>query len=301
MTNPDNQTEHVLQLARQRIEERKEHEQLMQRHACQHHTVWRSTFVVTSALLLGGLFLTPTMPLDQKMILILQGVCSQENNIVLGGIQFPMCARCSGIYLSALITFLYLLVRGRYRAARMPPWSITGTLAFFVVLMGIDGFNSVFHRLGLPTLYTPMNELRVLTGIGVGLGIGSVTPVVFNLSIRADADEQQPIIQNWREFATLLALCFLLVLIIFGNVTILAWPLALAVFFSTVGIIFVVCLLFTSFLFGCEGNVRHIDQLALPGTVALLATTIFLATFSLLRVWLESYAVAEMAHALTKL
>jgi uncharacterized membrane protein len=290
----DRTPDEVLDLARQRIAWRKEQEQQRARAIHKPHpqrdAMWRTIFFSILGVAVLGLLLTPGIPLDQKMIIVLQGVCSQEHNIVLGGLQFPMCARCSGIYLSTTMTVLYVLMWGRSRAGRMPPRSILAVLALFVVIMGIDGINSTLETLGLSTFYAPRNDLRTLTGIGMGTGIGATMLVILNLSLRKDVDQQQRVINNWGEFAPLLGLNFLMVVAIFGNLQILAWPLSMIVFLSVVGILFTVNLLFASMLLGYDGAVERAGQLFKPATFAVIVTMVMLAGFSLLRAWLEQQA-----------
>lgn len=290
----DKTPEEVLELARQRIEWRKETERMeattARKARVDREAPWRYAFFAMLGTLMLGLLFTPGIPLDQKMILVLQGVCSQEHNIVLGGLQFPMCARCSGIYISTVVAFGYALMTGRGQAGRMPPWSINAVLLLLVAFMAVDGINSTLETLGLPTVYEPRNDLRTLTGIGMGTGIGLTMLVMFNLALCGNVDQEQRVLDNWREFALLLAVNFLIVVAIFGNLEFLAWPLAVIVFFGVVGVLFVVNLLFASMFLGYEGDVNRLGQLVKPATVALLATVIMLAALSMLRAWLEVQA-----------
>lgn len=87
------------------------------------------------------------------------------------GRSFPLCARCSGIYLGILWGLGYLATTHRLRHARYPNRRALLILAALVGLMAVDGFNSLFHDLGLSILYHPQNWLRLLTGLGTGLAI----------------------------------------------------------------------------------------------------------------------------------
>jgi uncharacterized membrane protein len=290
----DKTPDEVLELARQRIEWRKETERMEATQArktrMEREAPWRYAFFGLLGTLILGLLFTPGIPMEQKMLLVLQGVCSQEHNIILGGLQLPMCARCSGIYISTVVAFGYALLTGRARTGRMPPWSINAALLLLVAVMGVDGINSTLETLGLPTAYTPRNDLRTLTGIGVGTGIGITMLVMFNLALRGDVDQEQRVLDTWREFALLLVVNFLIVVAIFGNLEFLAWPLAVIVFVGVVGVLFAVNLLFASMFMGYEGNISRFDQLVKPATFALLATVVMLAALSMLRGWLEVQA-----------
>src|SRR5205085_7394396 len=106
-----------------------------------------------------------------KMCEELLSVCAQSNTVDMAGLRLPLCARNTGIYGGFLVSTLYLLALGRGRAAKLPPWPILITLLAFVAIMGLDGINSMLVDMFLPHLYTPRNDLRTLTGIGMGVAM----------------------------------------------------------------------------------------------------------------------------------
>lgn len=155
-------------------------------------TPWRWLFLSAFGVLMIALLFSPGAPLEWKMYAVVHGICAQQHNIFLGDLQFPLCARNSGIYMSFMLTLIYLFLIGRGRAGRIPPWPITITLLGFVVLMAVDGFNSLFVDLRLPHLYTPMNWLRTLTGMGMGIAIATLLLLIFNVTLRRDVEDQTP-------------------------------------------------------------------------------------------------------------
>ena len=288
----DNTTEEVLELVRQRIAERHAQEQLQREQTRQaridRDRSWRAVFLGTVGVLLLALLFTPGMPLEWKMYAVVHGVCAQIHNIFLGGRQFPLCARNSGIYISVIITTLYFWARGRGRAGRIPPWPVAAVLGAFVLIMALDGFNSMFLDLKAPYLYTPRNDLRTLTGMGMGITIAVTLTLIFNLALRQDVDRQQPILAGWPDLGALLVMNFLVLVAIYGNLSLTFWPLAALAFLGITGVLYAVTLLIMSLLMGYSGSVTSLRQLARPAVIAFVPTGIMLATLSLLRFWMEA-------------
>ena len=288
----DETTDQVLQLAQQRIAARREQERLQAernpRPALGSARTWRYAFGSTMGMLLLALLFTPGLPLEQKMIVVMQGLCAQEHNIILGGIQFPICARCSGIYISFVITLVYAALRGRGRAARLPSWYITGLLGGFVAVMAIDGINSTFDQIGITLLYPPHNTLRVLSGIGLGVAMAVFVQIVFNQAMRRDVDEHLPPLRDWRDLGAVLVLNFLVMTAIFGNLHFLAWPLAGLAFFGMLFVLFIVNLMLISLVIGYGGTISRLPDLAFPALLALLPTGVLVTGMALLRSWMEA-------------
>jgi hypothetical protein len=164
-------------------------------------------------------------------------------------------------------------------------------LALFVAIMAVDGFNSLFVDLGVTSLYTPDNRLRTLTGMGMGVTIAAAVHLVLNLSLRKDVDRKQRVLHGWGELTCLLVLNLLVLAAIYGNLSLMFWPLAFLAFFGITGVLYLVCLLLVSLFMGYEGSVTDVRQLARPATVALLPTALVLLVFSALRFWAEGQGV----------
>src|ERR1051326_7676339 len=98
------------------------------------------------------------------------GICAQlpTHSFYPGGQRLPLCARNTGIYLGYTITFFFLFLTGRGRAAQFPRWPMAIVLGLCILALGIDGFNSFFLDLRLPHLYEPHNLIRLTTGLLTG-------------------------------------------------------------------------------------------------------------------------------------
>lgn len=282
MTSPS--PDEIVRIARQRIGERQAADARVEARS---ERPWRWFFGALVAVLLAALFFWPGAPLEWKMYAVVHGVCAQQHNIFLGNLQFPLCARNSGIYLSFMLTMLSIYAMGRGRAGGLPPWSIVATLLLFVAIMGVDGFNSLFVDLGRPHLYQPDNFLRTLTGMGMGIFIAVLLHIILVKTLRRDVDDRQPVLRNWWELGGIIAVNLLALGAIYGNLQVMFWPLAFLAFFGITGVLYLVSLLLTSLVMGYEGSVTDLRQLARPGVVAIVPTLLILGSMSWLRFWLE--------------
>jgi uncharacterized membrane protein len=293
----DPTTEDVIRLAQQQVAERRAAAQAAQdptatvprgsQDEAKPLRPWRWFFAGTFAVLLAALLFWPGQPLEWKMYAVVHGVCAQQHNIFVGGLQFPLCARNSGIYLSFLLTTFYIYAIGRGRAGGLPPWSITAALGLFVVIMGVDGFNSLFVDIGRQPLYTPDNLVRTLTGMGMGVSIAVMLHLVMVKTLRKDVDDNAPVLRSWWELLGIIAIDLLALAAIYGNLSLMFWPLAFLAFFGISGVLYLVSLLLTALFMGYESRVTRLSQLARPATVALVPTLLMLGAMSWLRFWLE--------------
>ena len=285
----DPTTDEVIRLAQQQVAERRaeaaRQEQPEARTA--RERPWRWFFAAIFGVLLAALLFWPGQPLEWKMYAVVHGVCAQQHNIFLGDLQFPLCARNSGLYLSFMLTMIYIYAIGRGRAGGLPPWPITITLLLFIAIMGVDGFNSLFVDIGRQPLYTPDNFLRTLTGMGMGIAIGVLLHLVLVKTLRKDVDDNQLILRSWWELLGIMGINLLALGAIYGNLSFTFWPLAFLAFLGISGVLYLVSLLLTALVMGYEGQVTRLSQLARPATVALIPTLLMLGAMSWLRFWLE--------------
>lgn len=201
-------------------------------------------------------------------------VCHQipERSFKIGDRTFPLCARCSGMYLGAFTTFLYQLKRKRH--GLLPPRKLLIVLGVLLVLFGIDGTNSYLHFFdGAPSLYEPNNTLRLITGLGLGMGMAAVLYPIFN----------QTMWDNWVENPALVSYVDILKLVLFniivfaiinsGNILFM-FLLAMV---STGTIMFMLSMIYTvllTMLFKKENkfhNLKDITWLAIAGLGCALA------------------------------
>ncbi len=156
------------------------------------------------------------------------GVCGQipSHSFIIGGRQLPLCARCTGTYLGALLGFLSLAALRRQRASGLPPGEVLAALASFIVLWGVDGLNSFLNLFpNAPHLYEPHNLVRLITGILQGLALSIIVYPVFSFLLWREANTRR-VLRNWRELGCLLIPAALLVWIVQTQASFLLYPVA---------------------------------------------------------------------------
>lgn len=199
------------------------------------------TFVIAVLLLTGWLIKTPPGLLG-KADAIGYAVCHQipERSFFIGDRDTPLCARCSGMYLGALLSILYTVRFGR--RGGLPSTKINIVLGLFFLAFAIDGGNSYLHFFpNAPQLYQPHNLLRLVTGTGIGLSIGAFLTPVFHQSLWKQFNPE-PALRTWQQFIPLLMLAGILDGMIWSENILLLYPLALL---SSAGVLVVLTIVHT--------------------------------------------------------
>jgi uncharacterized membrane protein len=181
------------------------------------------------------------------------------------GHQFPLCARCTGTFIGVLIGFLGpgLLFRRRH-AAMFPPVWIMAILIGFSAIWAFDGLNSYTFLLGprVPHLYLPSNPLRLITGVGQGITMGSLLLPVLNSILWADAKAERTIQNGWQLLA-LLGIGGAVVAMILSSLAIFLYPLALLSALGVVAILSAIGTVAAAALLGRENTAKTLRD-ALP-------------------------------------
>jgi uncharacterized membrane protein len=235
--------------------------------------------LVFGVLLVGWLLNTPPGLLG-KADALGYAVCHQieARSFHLGDRVFPLCVRCSGMYLGALLGMVYLHLTSPRRCG-LPPLKILAVLGIFVLAFGVDGVNSLLNLMpGLPSLYPPSNSLRLVTGTGMGLVLAVMLVLGFNQTAWKDWDGR-PLIASWRSFLGLLGLAALLVVVVGLQNPLVLYPLALI---SAGTIWLILALVYTTLwllMTRQDNRAISIKQLAFPllvgATLALLQVIVF--------------------------
>ncbi len=186
--------------------------------------------VITLTIAAIGVFIVATPGgLLGKTDMVGYAVCHRitERSFVIAGRQLPLCARCSGTFIGALIGFFgQIVVLRRRRAAEFPSPLIIAILITFTLLWAADGFNSYMTLLGAPHLYEPRNWLRLTTGALQGLAMSAFVYPVFNFTLwREPAPERT--IRNLGELGLLVLLEIGMVGLVLTEWDLLLYPLAL--------------------------------------------------------------------------
>lgn len=189
---------------------------------------WASIGVVALILFL---LLTPLWPIPflDKADCVGSAVCGRmpDHSFRLAGRQLPLCARCTGTFIGALLGFVGLVLLGKGKSAQMPPVRVLALLVSFIVLMGIDGLNSYLSLwINGPALYPPHNLLRLLTGTLHGLALSIIVFPIFNFTLWKDPD-RKPALTGFRELGLIILLLAIpMVLIVQAELDFLLYPVA---------------------------------------------------------------------------
>lgn len=252
---------------------------------------WFVLLVVLAILLVMG-FYTVTDSSHLHNSLLLDGsdwsgyaLCHRitERSFTINGRQFPLCARCSGMYLGAALVVVIAGLSGRMRRANLPSFKLLLVLLGLIGLMGIDGINSYSHFFPeAPHLYQPQNWLRLATGMGTGVAMGIILLPALAQSLWRQP-QYRAIIRSPRELAVLLILASVVVLLVLSNQAMLLYVLALA---SVAGLLFILTALnaiILLVLFRRDGRATSWRQTVLPLLFGFLIAMIQLSIIASLR------------------
>ena len=221
-------------------------------------------YLTVGALLLGWILNTPPGLLG-KADAIGYAVCHRIDlrSFHLADRQMPLCARCSGMYLGALLGLSYQAIFSKRRGG-MPPRSLWLLLIAFVAAFALDGLNSYLHLFpGFPSVYQPDNLLRLLTGSGMGLVIASLLFPAFNQSAWVDWQET-PAIAGFPTMLLLIVLTLALDSLVLTQNPLILYPLALISAASVFVILSMVYTMIWLMIFHHENKANSIIQLATP-------------------------------------
>lgn len=251
---------------------------------------WKWVVVVlVSALLISWLVLTPPGILG-KADAVGYSVCHriEARSFHIGALQFPMCARCSGQFLGALLALGYQAVLGRRRMGQ-PAWVVIAILVFFFLAYAVDGLNSYLHLAplmkafpDLPRLYEPSNALRLLTGTGVGLLIGAAIFPSFNGSVWRNPDPR-PALPDLLSFGGLVLLALGLDGLLLLEIPWIMYPMAILSSLGTLTLLGMVYTIIVLMLLRQENQAERITQLALPMFSGLGIAVLQIGVIDLLR------------------
>lgn len=246
---------------------------------------WRGWLGGVALALALALLIAPPHDLLDKADRYAYAVCHRipGHSIFVAGRQLPLCARCSGTYLGALVGLAILLALGRGRANRFPPRRFLVVFGLFMAAWAVDGLNSYLTFFpGLPHLYEPSNWLRAITGTLEGLVIAVLILPMFNLSVWAPG-AAQPVIQRWRDLGWLLAGAAAVIAVLGSEWPPLLYPLALASGAMVVVLVSLICGVLVLIVARQDGRMHGWRQAAWPLLAGLALGLAGLAAIGLAR------------------
>jgi uncharacterized membrane protein len=228
---------------------------------------WRQCLIVFAILLLVTWLLYTPDGLLGKADAIGYAVCHRIDvrSFHLGERQMPVCARCTGQYLGAMLGLAFFVRYRPHRTGR-PGWIIIGILIAFVAGYALDGINSYIHlipNLSRFYLYEPSNLLRLVTGTGLGIGLSVMLYPAFSEVIWKQRDAR-PVLEGIRDFGILLISGMVVDLLVLSENPLILYPLALI---SAGGILILLTAVYTMvvvMVFKTENAYENASQLVIP-------------------------------------
>lgn len=214
------------------------------------------------------------------------GLCHQlpERSFFGAGLQVPVCARDTGIYVGfAIAALIIAILEGRERQTEPPGLMRSLLLAGFVLMMVIDGVTSYSGLRGTT------NEIRLATGLATGWALAAFTVPLLNGQLWEQAGRSRILSGHGRFLVFLGALAPTWLLVFYaapllGVVYPVLVAVAVIVTFAMVNLV-IVCLL-PPF----ERRARRLRDAWLPILLSLMFTVLELAAASYLKYWLEKLA-----------
>jgi len=234
---------------------------------------------------LNWLHLSPG-DLYAKSMALGSSVCHQlpTHSFIQGDLQFPICARCTGLYLGCLIGISYYATQGR--KSGLPTRGYLMLMLFLTIAWGGDGLNSLISdMLGRPFLYTTTNTTRLVTGFGMGLVLSTALMTLFNLTVLKNPSKI-PLLKNlWQVIAYIGIAAVLGSLLVFTDGIIFR---GLA-YISALTILVVITALYTIFwviLSRKENTFENLPALVIFLAAGLATAMLQITLLSALRGWL---------------
>ncbi len=191
-------------------------------------------------------------------------VCHQmgERSFTVGDRIFPMCARCSGLFLGAMLGLGYQRVWGR--KGKMPPLYVMVFFGLLALLWAFDGVNSFLMFVpGFPSPYRTTNVTRLVTGTGMGLAVSAILlPSIIQTMFRTWEDTS--VFTDWWRLPLLVLLAAGLDVLVLFEVSWVMYPLAIL---SALGVLILLTLVYSMvfvMITRRENTFDHFKQLRVP-------------------------------------
>ena len=126
------------------------------------------------------------------------GLCHQlpERSFFGGGVQVPVCARDTGIYIGFVVSVaLIALVHSGDRPRGFPRWPVWALMGGLVALMAWDGLTSYSG------LRVTNNALRLITGLGTGFSAAVLVYPMLQDELWRRSDSTRVLDPVWRFLA----------------------------------------------------------------------------------------------------
>lgn len=244
---------------------------------------WRWALFALAVLLTAvWLFLTPEGLLG-KADAVGYAVCHRidARSFHIGERPVPLCARCSGMFLGALLGLAFQIAQGR--KGKMPPLLVSVFFGLLALAWVIDGSNSFLMLIpGLPSLYQTTNVTRLVTGTGMGLAVSAFLLPSFTQTMFTKWRDAASF-DNWKQILGLLLAAAAMDGLILLEIPWILYPLSLLSAFGVLTLLVMVYSMVLVMIFNHENVYVGFGQLFLPLTGGFVIALLQIGAIDLLR------------------
>lgn len=246
---------------------------------------WKILLILFSLLVLGAWLANTPGGLLGKADAVGYAICHRlpSHSFFIQERPVSLCARCSGQYLGLVVGLIYLFLVAKKRAGA-PQWTVIVLLGLIFLAYLADALNSLVHFAHWEdlTLYNPRNDLRLITGVGVGLDISLMVYILFQRTVWKRFSPQA-ILKGFREWAGFFLSGALVTAAFLSGRSWILYPLTLV---SALGVLTLLTLLYGLIwiiFFGMENKARRFSDLIWPLLGGFLTALLQIAGMDLLR------------------
>jgi uncharacterized membrane protein len=199
----------------------------------------------------------------------------RSHSFFLADRPFSLCARCTGQYLGYFWGFVLQIAVGKNRFG-FPPKRAILLLGLLLVIYLADGVNSVMYlypRMSHLSWYVPINSLRLLTGLGMGLFISAVLYPLVGQTIWVDYSPE-PFLAGIRPWVVMAGGALAVWGLILSGNSLILYPLILL---STAGMVLLLTMLYSVIwilIFKKENSIQSWGEFTRWGVAGLISTLI---------------------------
>lgn len=191
-------------------------------------------------------------------------VCHQieARSFSLNGRAFPLCARCSGMFLGAVLGLVYQSAQGK--KGRMPPLGASLLFGALALAWVFDGSNSFLMILpNFTTFYQTQNWTRLVTGTGMGLAVAAILRPAFIQTMYRHWEEESAF-GSWQQLLGLILAAGALIGIILLEVRWILIPLGLLGASGVVILLTIIYSMVVVMAFKRDNTYDRLNQLLVP-------------------------------------
>jgi uncharacterized membrane protein len=240
-------------------------------------------YAAAGLLLVGWLLYTPPGFLG-KFDALGYAVCHRisERSFHIIERPMPLCARCSGMYLGALVGLIFQGAIS-WRKASGPPWKLIPIFGALFLAFAFDGVNSFLHLMAIDlTVYEPDNLYRLVTGTGMGLVIAVAVFPAFNQTVWEEV-EPKAAVGSWSALAGLLLVGGVVVLLVLTENPIILYPLALLSAGMVLMLLTMIYSIVWVLLLRKENSYTRLRQMSLPLVLGFITALLQISVFNYVR------------------